>query len=188
MRSLLIACLLCAFLVGCDGCNRGGGEVSVSDAGVKRVHVKIQTDAEGTTIEQRNIRDRIMADNKPGAIKHLYVLSAYSGQVLIYSTVKGKATSSGKRLTPYSVVASRNEATSSQYDGMPITINGNMRRTSEVIQDDGTYGSSVEYLYWWDVGGRYHQHYISGGQIVHISDQPLPVKSITINMELTKGD
>jgi len=55
-----------------------------------------------------------------------------------------------------------------------------------VLQDDGTYGSSIEYLFWWDVQGRYHQQFVTGGEIIHISDQPIPVKSITINMELTQ--
>src|SRR6185503_6965090 len=35
----------------------------------------------------------------------------------------------------------------------------------------------------WDTKGVYHQHYVDGGQILHISDQPLAVKSIVLNME-----
>ncbi|MBI2052272.1 MAG: hypothetical protein HYT38_01160 [Candidatus Sungbacteria bacterium] len=31
-----------------------------------------------------------------------------------------------------------------------------------------------------------HQHYVSGGQIVHISSQPLAVKGIIINMEISQ--
>lgn len=30
---------------------------------------------------------------------------------------------------------------------------------------------------------RYHQHYLTGGQIIHISSQPIPIKSVTINLE-----
>lgn len=52
------------------------------------------------------------------------------------------------------------------------------------MQDDGTYGSFVEYWHWWDTRGIYHQHYVEGGQIVHISDQPLSVKGVVINMNL----
>ncbi|MFH1661895.1 MAG: hypothetical protein ABIA02_02265 [Candidatus Falkowbacteria bacterium] len=122
-----------------------------------------------------NIEKRIKLENKPGSIKHFYVISAYSGQVVIYSTVKGKVTSSSKRLTPYTASGI-----------VPFNIGGDTHYTNEVLQDDGTYGSSIHYLYWWDVQGRYHQHYVSGGQIIHVSDQPIPVKSITINMELTK--
>lgn len=68
----------------------------------------------------------------------------------------------------------------------PIQIGNADYWTTEVLGDDGTYGQSGDYLYWWDSKGVYHQHYLSGGQIVHISDQPLAVKSVIINMEMDK--
>lgn len=153
-----------------------------SDSGISKAKAVIQIGSDGFTTEQRNVRDRLALDNKPGSIKHLYIISAYSGQTIIYSTVKGKVTSSGKRLTPTSVHIERGTSAAGFY----VSFNGNSQWTNEVLQDDGTYGSSIEYLFWWDIQGRYHQHYVSGGQIVHISDQPIPVKSVTINMELSK--
>lgn len=137
----------------------------------------VQTGPDGHTIEQSNIRERIKADNTPGAIKHLYVISAYSGQVLIYSTVKGKVTSSGKRLTPDKVAGT---------SLFTLTIGGSTVLTDQIIGEDGVFGHSIEYLYWWDVKGIYHQHYVTGGQILHVSSQPIPVKGVVINMELTK--
>lgn len=145
-----------------------------SASGVQQVTTQVQVGNDGLTVEQRNVRDRLGMDNKPGSIKHLYVISAYSGQVILYSTVKGKVTSSGKRLTPTSV--ENREGYGFQVPALSNQL------TAEVLQD----GSSVEYLYWWDVQGRYHQHYVSGGQIIHISDQPIPVKSVIINVE--KGE
>jgi hypothetical protein len=71
---------------------------------------------------------------------------------------------------------------------MPVSINGHEFRTAEVIQDDGTYGTSVDYIYWWDSKGVYHQQYITGGMIVHLSDQPLAVRSVVLNMELSKEE
>lgn len=139
-----------------------------SRAGVQIATATVQTDLSGHTIEQNNIAARYVEDNKPGSIKHLYIISAYSGQVMIYSTVKGKVTSSGKRLSPGS-----RAVTGYSCDYNP-----------DLIQDDGTYGSSAEYIYWWDSKGVYHQQYIAGGMCVHISNQPLAVKNITINMEL----
>ena len=38
-------------------------------------------------------------------------------------------------------------------------------------------------LYWWDTRDVYHQHYVTGGQIVHISDQPIVVPKIILNLE-----
>lgn len=147
-----------------------------SSSGVSKASTTVQTDQNGNTVEQRNIMERLKRDNLAGSIKHLYVISAYSGQVIIYSTVKGKVTSSSKRLTP-------SEINGKNTYGFPIKIGNEFYNTNEVLGDDGSYGSSDPYIYWFDVKGVYHQHYLSGGQIVHISDQPLSVKNIIINME-----
>lgn len=165
------------------GCSEPSAPVSAS--GVSQTQVSVPTGPDGLTSEQRNVRDRLVADNKPGAIKHLYVISAYSGQVIIYSTVRGKVTSGGKRITPSVVTGYRTDSASS--GGFSVNIGGSSQQTYEVLGDDGTYGSSGDYLYWWDTRGAYHQHYLAGGQIVHISDQPLAVKGIIINMELTNS-
>lgn len=152
-----------------------------STSGVTKAQAQVTVGADGLTVEQKNIKERLQEDNKPGSIKHLYVISAYSGQVIIYSTVRGKVTSGGKRLTPNTV------ASVGEYpDGFDIVIGGVTKNTEEVLQDDGTYGHSGDYLYWWDTKGVYHQHYIAGGQIVHVSNQPLAVKSVIINMAATK--
>lgn len=174
---------LAFFIVGIllIGCVEEKG-TPISTTGVKKVTADVVAQASGLTVEQENIKKRVELENMPGAIKHLYVISAMSGQVIIYSTVKGKVTSSGKRLSPIKI-------THNNWSGdRPIEVNiaGKNHHTLEVLQDDGSYGSSIPYLYWWDVQGRYHQHYVSGGQIIHIGDQPMPVKSITINLENVK--
>lgn len=158
------------FLIGCDAQVQSVSGTKMTTVG------RVATGSDGLTIEQHNVTERIEMDNKVGAIKHLYVVSAYSGQVLIYSTVKGKVTSSGKRLTPDRVDGPNN---------FKFRVGMHEFYTDQVLGEDGTYGSSIEYLYWWDSRGVYHQHYVSGGQIVHVSDQPLVVKGIVINMELT---
>jgi hypothetical protein len=182
---ILVTATLAPFLMGAqadDGCN---GSPAVSASGISKATVKIPTGPDGLTAEQRNIADRLQKDNEVGAIKHLYVISAYSGQVLIYSTVKGKVTSGGKRLTPTTVVAGVHS--SGYQGGFAVNIGDARMTTAEVLQDDGTYGSSTDYLYWWDTNGVYHQHYVQGGQIVHVSDQPLSVPGVVINMQVV-GD
>ncbi|KKQ74464.1 MAG: hypothetical protein US94_C0004G0005 [Berkelbacteria bacterium GW2011_GWB1_38_5] len=176
-RAVLLAGLvgLVAVVSGCD-IDRPIKSIS----GTKMVPVgKVRKDTQGLTVEQANIKHRIMMDNQPGAIKHLYIISAYSGQVLIYSTVMGKVTSSGKRLTPSHTVG--NSTNSFQFK-----VGNHIYDTDEVLGEDGTFGSSIEYLYWWDSKGVYHQQYVTGGMIPHISDQPLAVKSVIINMEVSR--
>lgn len=198
MNRLSIVALISALglSMGCN-INRSQTEGSLtppkSASGVTKTQAKIKTGSDGLTVEQRNVKFRLEQENDPGSIKHLYVISAMSGQVIIYSTVKGKVTSSGKRLTPTKVQAqhvgvSNSSARGSVYSyGQKVNIGGYEHRTSEVLQDDGTYGSSIPYLYWWDTQDRYHQHYVSGGQIIHVGDQPMPVKNITINLEQQKA-
>ena len=157
--------------------------VPAATTGVRKATAQVDVQANGLTIEQDNIKRRLEKDNEPGSVKHLYVISAYTGDVIIYSTVKGKVTSSGKRLTPYSVVALDGSAVDAEHAGIAVDIGGRRLRTTEVLQDDGTYGSSVDYIFWWDSKDSYHQHYISGGQIVHLSDTPMRVSKVIINAE-----
>ncbi len=176
-----------------SSCNAVGTPQSAS--GVSKIDVKVQTDLNGRTLEQNNVAKRLDIDNKAGSIKHLYIISAYSGQVMIYSTVKGKVTSSGKRLTPSSIDGNSGypadgnvETQSSMFYNNRVTIGTNSYVTNEVLGDDGTYGSSVEYLYWFDSKDIYHQQYVTGGMVVHVSDQPLAVKSVILNMETNKSE
>lgn len=179
VRSCLFAGVAVALLVPAVGCQKN--PPAQANSGARQIVVAVPSSTEGKTVEQLNIEERIKRDNAPGSIKHLYVISALSGDVVIYSTVKGKVTSSGKRLSPNSVMSSGSSL------GVPIAVAGQNYYTGEVLQDDGTYGSSIEYLYWFDQRGVYHQHYVTGGQMLHISDQPLVVGKILVNMEVAAG-
>lgn len=174
-RSLSLIAIVAVASITLAGCNEDAPQ---SSSGVQKatVHVAVNP-ATGRTVEQDNIAGRLKMDNTPGSVKHLYIVAPESGQTIIYSTVQGKVTSSGKRLSPKTV----NNSTR----GFNVLFGNETHYTNEVLQDDGTYGDSAEYIYWFDAQGRYHQHYFTGGQIIHISDQPIQVKSVIINMELT---
>jgi hypothetical protein len=176
-KRFLLGLLILPFLMGQQSCNGGPPQ---STTGVQKATATVAVQSSGYTIEQENIRNRLAEDNKPGSVKHLYVISAMSGDVLLYSTVKGKVTSSGKRLTPYESVGSGETGC---YYGFAIDVGGALSCTAEILQDDGTYGSSVEYIFWWDSRGVYHQHYVTGGQIVHVSNAPMRVGKIVINVD-----
>lgn len=182
IRSLMLAASILA--INPDECENTSTP-PVSSSGVSKATVKVPVGADGLTTEQRNIEDRLKKDNEPGAIKHLYVISAYSGDVLIYSTVRGKVTSGSKRLTPSGVTSYGYNG--GYYGGFNVPIGGYEKNTNEVLGDDGSYGSSGDYLYWFDSKGVYHQQYASSC-IIHISDQPLPVKHVVLNMELTTAE
>lgn len=170
--TLVIAATLA---LGLTACGAKFDSTPQSSSGVAKATVKVAVDPNtGLTVEQSNIAERLKRDNMVGSVKHLYIISPMSGQVLLYSTVKAKVTSSGKRLSPRSLNGS---------DYFTVEIGGQNHYTSEVLEDDGTYGSSVDYIYWFDVRGNYHQHFFTGGQIIHISDYPLVVPHIVLNIE-----
>lgn len=148
----------------------------VSDSGVTKVSARVAAGSDGLTTEQRNVKSRVEEDNRPGAIKHLYIISSMSGDVLLYSTVKGKVTSGSKRLSPTTVVV----GASGDWHREGYDFNG--YTTSEVLQDDGTYGSSDPYIYWWDTRGVYHQHFIGSAEI-HVSSEPMNFPKIILNLE-----
>ena len=182
LYSFVFLPLALAGLLATDSCDVTPTAAPRSDSGVTKATVRVQTDSQGLTIEQKNIANRVLIDNKPGSIKHLYVISPYSGDVILYSTVQGKVTSGGKRLTPKTVVDTGGQYIQNSY-GFGVDIGGRQVRTTEVLQDDGSYGDSSDYIFWFDVRGIYHQHLVTGGQIIHVSSEPLPIRKVIINVE-----
>lgn len=185
MRAFISVCLCLVLFCGCRSLT--SASEPASDSGVTKASVAVPVGPDGLTVEQRNIKRRLERDNKPGSIKHLYIFSAYSGQCLLYSTVDGKVTSGGKRLTPKTVTSDDGEFVDSDFRGFAISIGGRDYRTGEVLQDDGTYGESGEYLYWFDTAGHYYQYYITGGMFPVVSDTALAVKSVTVNLSIAGG-
>jgi uncharacterized protein YcfL len=176
--SVVILMIASVMVMGCNA----QSTPPVSDSGVQKASVQVQVQPNGMTVEQQNIADKIKADNTPGAIKHLYLISPFNNRVIYYSTVNGKVTSSGKRLTPNTVFAG---TSNSWLQGIPVNIGGGEYRTGEVTQDDGTYGTSNEYLYWWDTKGIYHQVF-SGQSIIVITSEPISINTgTTISIENT---
>ena len=162
-----------------SGC--GDEKQQKSDSGAIKATTHIKTDAEGHTVEQTNIIERLQRDNQIGEVKHLYVISSYSGDVLEYSTVKGKVTSGGKRLSPKTVNGDGYESSgNSNY----VYIGGTQYTTDEVLDDGGAYGESGNYLFWFDAQDNYHQYYPSGGTYLHISERPLRIRKSNLTFTL----
>lgn len=154
-----------------------------SDSGVKKAHIQVQTDDKGNTIEQRNIINRLKRDNEIGQIKHLYIISSFTGEVMEYSTVVGKVTSGNKRLSPKTV----NNATSASVlnrNVNDVKIGNSLMVSDEVLDDGGTYGESASYFFWFDAQDNYHQYFPSGGTYVHISERPLRIKKLSMTFEV----
>lgn len=180
MRKLLIFLMVLA--IGASSCDFSKTQ-QTSDSGISKATVKVKTGIDGLTVEQRNITNRLTRDNEPGSIKHLYIISAYTGDVLQYSTVDGKVTSGNKRLSPKTVVGGKVTSVGGTYYNW-VNIGGSNYITDEVLDDGGSYGDSGNYLYWFDAQGNYQQYYPSGGTYLHISDRPLRIRKSNLTVEL----
>ena len=152
-----------------------------STSGVKQAAVQVPVGPDGLTVEQRNVSQRLLLDNKPGSIKHLYVIAPKSGKCVLYSTVQSKLSSASKGLSPPYVQPSSKD--DNHRNEFLIKFPDGDRYTTRVLGDDGTYGVSGEYVYWWDVRGVYHQHHLADGQIVHVSGEPVRFKSVETDLE-----
>lgn len=144
------------------------GMQAQSSSGAKQVNADIDLGSDGMTVEQEHIKKRIEADNTD-TIKYLYIISAYSGDIIYQDIVDGKVTSDGKRLAP-KMAETGGSSGKFWYEISP----GYGYWTNEVMNDDGTYGDAdVDYFFYWTPQGQYRQVYITGGMMPIISDSPM---------------
>jgi len=159
---------LTTVVVGCNPAVQSASGTKMATAG----HVNV--DANGHTVEQNAIIHKIAVENDPNKVWYLYVISPLDQKIIMKSTVKGKVTSSGKRLTP-------KDASASDTGRMTFRSNGYDFYTSSMPGEDGTYGDSAEYIYWIDSKGNNRRHYLLHGQIIHVVDKNLSVSELLEN-------
>lgn len=110
-----------------------------------------------------NIKRRLLLTSQPGLLGYIVLLNE-SGQPVYYGTIKGKVTSGSKRLT-------RPDRGSTEGAGSNTIL-------IAAPSDEGTYGSSGEYVYFWTTNGQYVQwngKYFYSDQPIRLSVQPLVV-------------
>ncbi|MFC8686048.1 hypothetical protein [Brevibacillus porteri] len=96
------------------------------------------------SLERENIAERLKQTNDPNMLQWIYPMSA--GRVIGRFPVRGKITSGSKRLTSPVMKADIDKG---EYYGEEFT---------EAPDEMGAYGSSGEYIFWFDPANRYHQH------------------------------
>lgn len=109
--------------------------------------------------EINNIKNRLKLTSDPGLTGFVLLMNE-AGQPIMYTGVKGKITSGGKRLTaPYKVV---------RWDKGQAYGDKDLLAPS----DEGTWGSSNPYIYFWTTTGQYVQW---NGKYLY-SDKPFRTK------------
>jgi len=123
-----------------------------------------------SSVEQDNINNRLQIMNKASTTLFFYGLSE-TGNIIFRSMVKGKVTSSTKRLEP--ITAESGDCAS--------TGNGGFC-SNEMLQADGTFGNSDNYVYWFDFEGNYYQW----NGLYILTTKALSVPTPTIDFQATK--
>lgn len=131
--------------------------------------VKAQQAAQRITFtenaEIENIEKRLNLTSSPSLLGYV-VLMNQAGQPVLYTSVKGKITSGGKRLTsPQRLV----KGDRGEWRGEFV-----MQSPS----DEGTWGRSAPYIFFWDTNGAYHQwngKYLYSDKPIRLSIKPLVV-------------
>src|SRR4249919_99270 len=109
--------------------------------------------------EIENIKRRLELTADPGLLGFVILLNE-TGQPVMYTSVRGKITSGGKRLTPVDRTGG--------YSDHPYV--------RSAASDEGTYGQSGEYVYFWTQDGQYIQwngKYLYSDKPFRMSIQPL---------------
>lgn len=119
--------------------------------------------------EIENIKKRLELTSDPGKLGFV-VLMNEAGQPVMYTSVVGKITSGGKRLTPPEGCLS----------GKVIDPYSCWRddTVTAAPSDEGTWGSSSPYIFFWSASGQYIQwngKYLYSDQPLRLSVEPLVI-------------
>jgi len=161
-RAIMLPLLACLALVGCEDLPQSNKNQQAEKAAAAAQSIKFDENA-----EIDNIKKRLELTADPGKYGFILLLNQ-AGQPILYEGVKGKVTSGGKRLTPP-------DRASSAWGGGQNTV------TRAAASDEGTWGSSSAYIFYWNTDGVYRQW--DGGYLY--SDQPirLRVEPLVISMQ-----
>lgn len=161
----ILSLLLCTALAGCDDLPQSNKNVQAEKAAQAAQSIHFEENA-----EIDNIKHRLELTADPGKVGFILLLNQ-AGQPILYEGVKGKVTSGGKRLTPP-------DRASAGWGAGQNTI------TRAAPSDEGTWGSSSQYIFYWNTEGVYRQW--SGDYLY--SDQPtrLRVEPLVITTQALK--
>lgn len=163
MRKIMIALAASSamLLSGCEGSPAAAGPAKERQA--DRAAAAANSIRFDENAEIDNIKRRLELTSNPGQIGFILLLNEM-GKPVMYTSVKGKVTSGGKRLT------------SSQEIRHGDCGEFGCDQIVEAPSDEGTYGSSNPYIFFWTVDGQYIQW---SGKYLY-SDKPFRIDDPTI--------
>lgn len=163
---VIVVALAAPALMGASSCDPPPSPKNEQAEKAKRAAASIQfTD----NAEIDNIKMRLELTANPGLLGFVMLLNE-TGQPVLYEGVKGKITSGSKRLTDPSALKSAGNGNG----GYSIAV-------APGPSDEGTFGASSEYIFYWNTNGQYRQW---NGKYLY-SDKPfrLRIEPIVIASE-----
>ncbi len=162
MKRIIFLFTIPFLVTACDN-KRGVQDKKHQQAAKAKAAAESLTFTENAEID--NIKRRLEITSSPGKIGYVVLLNE-AGQPILYTSVKGKLTSGSKRLTrPMELIhGDRGQAYGDFLAPGP--------------SDEGTYGSSSPYIYFWTHEDRYVQwsgDYLYSDQPIRLRVEPLVV-------------
>ena len=143
MKKLIIIVVIASGFLFLPGCKeRPQQQNKLTQADKARVAAESVNFTENAEIE--NIKKRLELTSDPGLTGFILLLNQ-AGQPIMYTGVAGKITSGGKRLTP---PIRRWKLDCGQMCNETLNV---------APSDEGTWGSSSEYVFFWTTNGQYIQ-------------------------------
>lgn len=166
MRKIILSAVVCSALF-LTGCAEDRPVANKERQAEKAAQAAASLDFSANA-EIDNIKRRLTLTSNPGAIGFVVLLNQ-AGQPILYASVKGKITSSGKRLTA---------PVKDWGEGMNSIPLGTL---DTAPSDEGTWGSSDPYIYFWDTNGVYHQwagSYLYSDKPIRLRVEPLVISAV----------
>jgi len=167
--SILLVASLSLFLMACEPPSRSAPKKEQQSEKAAKAAESLNFTANA---EIDNIKRRLELTNDPEIVGFVLLLNEM-GQPIMYTSVVGKITSSGKRLTaPEGCRSGKNIHPRYCYSQDTVTI---------APSDEGTWGSSSPYVYFWTAQGQYVQwngKYLYSDKPFRTSIEPLIIEGI----------
>lgn len=158
--------LLCS---GCDLDDKANRNIQAEKAAAAAESISFTENA-----EIDNIKKRLNLTADPGKLGFIMLLNQ-AGQPILYEGVKGKVTSGGKRLREPDRVDDHYG-----YGKGSFKVTGYWLRAAP--SDEGTWGNSNPYIYYWNTDGVYRQwsgDYLYSDQPIRLRVEPLVITTVT---------
>lgn len=155
VTSILLASLVAIGLAGCKG------EPSTKQIQAMKAEEAANSISFTENAEIDNIKRRLELTSKVGLVGYV-VLFNEMGQPVMYTTVKGKITSGSKRLTRPDV----------------RDCGGSNCVARQASSDEGTYGSSNPYVFFWTQSDQYVQwsgNYLYSDKPIRLRQEPVVI-------------